>query len=140
MGYQKVEEDFPDCWKEKVSSCPETMDSDDASRRNNMVSPSIPDCRQVDVTRCKIGKRTVRKARPVTKCQRLPQSFCARKKCNQESTDCHRTIKMTKEQHPEETCTLKPRRICTGSGCRTLRRRECRPSPPGNKEIHTICQ
>jgi len=139
LEYQQVEEDFPECRREKVSSCQDKVDTEDDSERNNLVSPSSSNCRQVEVTRCQIQRRTVRKAKPVTRCQRLPTSLCAKRKCKQESTQCIRRVKMYREQRPEETCTLRPRRMCKGAGCRTVVRKLCRPSPPGTKEIQEIC-
>ena len=70
LQYQQVEEDFPKCRKEKVTSCP----GDD---------PLSPGCREVEAVRCRIERRTVRKARPVTACRRLPINLCGRRKCKQ---------------------------------------------------------
>lgn len=136
LQYQEVEEDVPECRREKVQSCPDMEEEE--SERENMVTGA--GCRMVDVTRCRIQKKTVKKARPVTKCQRLPTNMCAKRNCKKDTNSCHRTITMTREERPEERCTIRPRRICKGGGCRKVLRKLCRPSEPGNKEIHTVCQ
>ena len=55
-----VVEDRPVCRTERVESC--LADSS---------------CRQIKVNRCHIERVTVRKGRPVTKCERIPRKLCA---------------------------------------------------------------
>merc|ERR1719419_1792990 len=71
MEYRLVKEDYPSCTREKVHSCsvPQEGEGDGES------------CRQVEVIRCHIEKREVKKARPVTKCQRVPVRLCAKLAC-----------------------------------------------------------
>merc|ERR1712127_843517 len=84
-------------------------------------------CREVQVMRCTIEKRTVRKAKPVTSCRRIPTKMCAKKKCKKVPRKCYETVKMLQEQRPEEKCILEPKRVCRGEGCRKVTKRECHP-------------
>ena len=43
-------------------------------------------CREVEAMRCSIEKRTVRKAKPVSSCRRIPTKMCAKKKCKKVTT------------------------------------------------------
>ena len=32
---------------------------------------------------------------------------------------CYESVKMSREQRPEERCTLRPKRVCRGGDCRS---------------------
>ena len=75
LEYQAMQEDFPRCRRETVTSCPQ----------ENLLEAG---CREVQVMRCTIEKRTVRKAKPVTSCRRIPRKMCAKKKCKKVNSPC----------------------------------------------------
>lgn len=80
-----------------------------------------PSCEEVEednvlVTRCNIVKKTVRKARPVSKCKRTPRQLCSSNICQSDTSDpvesCHMETKLIKEVNPKETCEMKPKTVC----------------------------
>lgn len=46
------------------------------------------------------------------------QSFILTPQTSQVPRKCYETVKMSREERPKERCSLKPRRICRGGGCR----------------------
>ena len=116
VEYQVIEEDHPECETEKVLSCRDPTET-------NLVGPR---CRQVGVRRCRIVRRSVRKARPRHHCRRVPRKECARLPCTLERREqCRVTISLKLSQKPEETCHLQPSRLCQQGECRRKLRRDC---------------
>jgi len=130
MEYHDMEEDYPKCRRERVNTCTEEQQEEEEEVNN---------CREVEAMRCSIEKRTVRKAKPVSSCRRIPTKMCAKKKCKKVPRKCYETVKMSREERPKERCSLKPRRICRGGGCRMVKKQECRASPSGRRRMMTIC-
>ena len=121
MIYHDMEEDYPQCKVEVVRSCP-SLTSDEYT---NLVDPR-EECSEVEVMRCQILKRKVRRGRPYSSCSRLPIKLCAKRRCEQEEKKCYLMVKMVKEVRPEEECQLRKKRIChkpEESDCRTRMRR-----------------
>ena len=71
MEYHDMEEDYPKCRRERVNTCTEEEQEEE----------EVNNCREVEAMRCSIEKRTVRKAKPVSSCRRIPTKMCAKKKC-----------------------------------------------------------
>lgn len=112
--YKDMEEDHPVCSVTKQDRC------------------TSSGCRKVPVMSCKIQKKTSRKSKPVTSCERIPRQVCSKDKCSPVS--CYERVVMNKEMVPKETCQYKEKRICQETdevGCRTVTKRECRPLPAG---------
>ena len=119
MEYQVIEEDYPRCRTEKVRSC--TGDSEELTNTVN------PQCRYVEVRRCKIAQRTVRKARPRHQCRRVPRKQCVKMPCyDKSSEECRETIRLEVREVPEEKCELLPKVVCQEGECRRKLRTECR--------------
>ena len=112
MKIVEVMEDQPVCRTEKMDSC----------------SANVTDCKQVDVNRCHIEERTVRRARPQTRCERIPSTLCARQECKEGRVECSDEVVTGVEQVPVENCQLIPQEVCqqVGGGCRSIVRRICR--------------
>ena len=73
MVFHDIEEDYPKCEVEMIKSCAESKEID------NLVDPD-EDCGEVEVTRCRIARRRVRKAKPATWCGRVPNKTCNKHK------------------------------------------------------------
>ena len=112
MKIVEVVEDQPVCRTEKIDSC----------------SGNSTDCRQVEVNRCHIERRTVRRARPQTRCERIPSTLCARQECKEGRVECSDEVVTGVEQVPVEDCQFHPQEGCQQgeSGCKTIVRRICR--------------
>jgi len=109
MVYHNMVEDYPVCGVSKHKKCTESGD-----------------CMMVPVMKCKIEKRTIRKAKPESKCRRVPTQICKKKKC--EKRRCFERVVMSKEMVPREKCEYKEKRVCQeveGSTCRPVTRQEC---------------
>ena len=121
MIYQDMEEDYPQCKVELVRSC--------------------SNCRKVEVMRCHIMKRKVRRGKPQSYCSRLPSKLCVRRKCEEEEKKCYLTIKMVKEVRPEEKCKFRQKNRCQGedAGCRTIVKRVCKPVGQSSERLQTVC-
>ena len=121
MIYQDMEEDYPQCKVELARSC--------------------PNCRQLEVMRCHIMKRKVRRGKPQSYCSRLPSKLCVRRKCEEEEKKCYLTIKMVKEVRPEEKCKFRQKNRCQGedAGCRTIVKRVCKPVGQSSERLQTVC-
>ena len=135
MMYQDMEEDYPKCKVEMVKSCTESEE------RDNLIDPD-EDCREVEVMRCHIAKRKVRKAQPDTRCERVPSKTCVKHKCAASQVKCEETVKMVKEFQPQESCTFSPRRVCQEdeeSACRTAVTRVCRQVDGGGVSLQVVC-
>ena len=117
LEYQVIEEDYPECKTEKVLSCGDETET-------NLVTPR---CRYVGVRRCQIVKRRVRKARPRHQCRRVPRKECVRLPCKEERSEdqCRFTVSLRLRETPEETCHLRPSRVCQLGECRTKLKRDC---------------
>ena len=76
MEYHDMEEDYPKCRRERVNTCTE-----EEQEKENEQKEGKKRCREVEAMRCSIEKRTVRKAKPVSSCRRVPFNMCAKKKC-----------------------------------------------------------
>ena len=79
MVYQVIEEDYPKCKVEVVRSCPANTRND----QENLINPK-EECREVEVMRCSIMKRKVRRGRPESSCSRLPSRLRVKEKCKTE--------------------------------------------------------
>ena len=114
----EVEEDTPMCRTEKVESC----------TGNSTVS-----CRLVGVNRCNIETKLVRRARPESKCERVPSKVCGLVKCRKGRLECREEIVTKIEQLPVEKCQLLPQEECqkAGEACRSVVRKVCRK--PGKR-------
>ena len=135
MVFQDIEEDYPKCQVEMIKSCAESKEID------NLVDPD-EDCGEVEVTRCRIARRRVRKAQPDTQCERVPSKTCVKHKCEPAKNICEGTREMVKEFQPQESCTFTPRRVCEegeGSACRTAVRRVCRQVEGGRVRMQLVC-
>ena len=135
MMYQDIEEDYPECKVEMIQSCTESEE------RDNLVDPD-EDCGEVEVTRCRIAKRKLRKAQPDTRCKRVPRKMCVKQKCETAEEKCEETVRMVKELQPHESCTITPRRVCQEgerSACRTAVRRVCRQVEGGRVRMQLVC-
>jgi len=124
--YREVVEDHPECRTEQVQSCPD----DNREEITNFVNVDRK-CVKVDVTRCNIVKKTLRKAKPVHQCKRVPKKACIKYPCDEsDRRECRVTVKMQREERPKESCDLSPRRICqqqSGTSCTSWKlRRVCR--------------
>ena len=73
MEYHDMEEDYPKCRRERVNTCTKEEQQEEEKDGKR--------CREVEAMRCSIEKRTVRKAKPVSSCRRIPTKMCAKKKC-----------------------------------------------------------
>ena len=132
-----MEEDYPQCKVELVRSCP----SNTSHEYNNLVNPK-EECREVEVMRCHIVKRSVRRGRPDSYCSRLPSKFCVKRSCEQEEKKCYLVVKMVKEVRPEEKCQMKKKRICKKSeesDCRTRVRSVCNQARQVSQRLQTVC-
>ena len=121
MVYQVMEEDYPKCKVEVVKSCSRNT----ISGQDNLIDPK-KECREVEVMRCSIMKRKVRRGRPQSSCSRLPSKLCVKKKCKKEQEKCYLVVKMVREVRPEEECKIGQKRLCkkTENGCMTRVRSE----------------
>ena len=122
MVYQVIEEDYPKCKVEVVRSCPTNTST---SGQDNLIDPK-EECREVEVMRCSIMKRKVRRGRPQSSCSRLPSKLCVKKKCKEEQEKCYLVVKMVREVRPEEECQIRQKIICKTpeNGCMTRVRSE----------------
>ena len=80
--YRELTEDYPECRTEKVRKC------DDSRSR------VTPRCQTVEVNRCKIAQRTVRKAIPQTKCARVPVKMCTKVPCPKTAQKCYKVTQL----------------------------------------------
>ena len=104
MVYHIIEEDVPKCKVETVKSCPTNI---------TMVSNSLTKCKEVEVMRCHIEKRKVRRGRPQSSCSRLPSKLCVKKICMEEEKEkCYQVVKMVREMRPEEKCKIRHEMKC----------------------------
>ena len=86
LKYHSMKEDYPRCSKKKVISCSKNKKREQQAEWLNLIfqpATSTPLCQEVERLSCKIETRTVRKAKPVTRCNRLPRKMCYKKKCKQ---------------------------------------------------------
>jgi len=114
MVYQDMVEDHPVCSVTKKDRC------------------TSSGCKKVPVMSCKIEKKTSRKSKPETSCERVPTQICRKDKCAPMS--CYERVVVKKEMVPKETCAYKEKRICQeteDARCRTVTRKQCTPLPPG---------
>jgi len=118
MKIVEVMEDNPVCRTEKISS----------------YAGNSTSSRQVEVNRCEIKRRTVRRAKPETSCKRIPSRLCAWQQCKEGRVECADEVLNGVEQVPVETCQLVPQEDCqqVGGICRTLVRRICKR--PGRRK------
>merc|ERR1711935_20112 len=97
---------FTRCWSEMqfMKQIEDKPRCEDISENNVMVK------------KCEVFKKTVRRARPVSKCKRTPRKLCYRKSCIERETSpeehCKMETKLIKEVRPKETCELKPETVC----------------------------
>jgi len=107
MVYQVIEEDVPKCKVETVKSCP---------TNTTIVTSNLTKCREVEVMRCQIVKRKVRRGRPQSSCSRLPSKLCVKKICQEEEKEeeerCYLVVKMVKQLRPEEECKIEEKKKC----------------------------
>ena len=103
MVYQVIEEDVPKCKVETVKSCPTNI---------TIVTSDLTKCREVEVMRCHIVKRKVRRGRPQSSCSRLPSKLCVKKICQEEEERCYLVVKMVKQLRPEEECKIEEKKKC----------------------------
>ena len=106
MVYQVVEEHVPKCKVEVVRSC---------STNNTKGTSNLIKCREVEVMRCHIVKRKVRRGRPQSSCSRLPSKLCVKKICQDEKEEeerCYLVVKMVKQMRPEEECKIDEKKKC----------------------------
>ena len=138
MIYRDMEEDYPKCKVELVRSCP----TNTRPEETNLVDP-MEECREVEVMRCHIMKRKVRRGRPQSSCSRLPSKLCVKRKCEEEQVKCYLTVKMVKEVRPEEECKIRQRRICEQreeAACRERRRKMvCGEEGQHRERIQSVC-
>ena len=133
MVYQDMEEDFPHCHMETTKSCTNSTNKD-------VLSNPEEDCSNVEVRRCRIAKRKVRKAQPETRCERVPVKTCAVQKCEKDGEKCEERVGVLREWQPEEVCELVPRRVCQeGSDCTSSVRRVCTQLQGGTVKTHLLC-
>ena len=85
MEYHDMEEDYPKCRRERVNTCTEEEQKEE----------EVNNCREVEAMRCSIEKRTVRKAKPVSSCRRIPTKMCAKKKCKKVTNPINPKIPQT---------------------------------------------
>ena len=134
MIYKDIEEDYPKCKVELVSSCHTNTNN----KATSLVEP-MKKCRKVEVMRCQIATRKVRRGQQQSLCSRVPSLLCARKMCPTKQLKCYPAVKMVRQLRPEEFCHLTQRIVCQmagGDGCRTRGRRICRTADKssGNSE------
>ena len=96
MEYHDMEEDYPKCRRERVNTCTEQEQQEEQKQEEQEKGGKR--CREVEAMRCSIEKRTVRKAKPVSSCRRIPTKMCAKKKCKKVTTLTEVTLK------PLKTC------------------------------------
>jgi len=134
--YREVTEDYPECKTETVSTC----DGNDlfSSRKSRR-------CQKIQVNKCKISQRTIRKAIPETKCRREPRKFCSNVKCNpRRSNRCIKSIKYDKELRPKEQCKFVEKMMCSeGSNndrsCVKVSKTVCSPAESNTKLKQLEC-
>ena len=131
MVVREVEEDYPDCRVEMTRSCKDSGGKDDLLN-------AVEACPQVEVKRCRIVKRKVRKAQPDTRCARVPSKTCVKKKCQLVKEKCEERVRVLAEFQPEESCTFLPRRVCQG-GCRKIVWRVCEEVQGGIVKTTLVC-
>ena len=90
MEYHDMEEDYPKCRRERVNTCTEEEQEEEQEEQEEQEKQEEKKegkrCREVEAMRCSIEKRTVRKAKPVSSCRRIPTKMCAKKKCKKVKT------------------------------------------------------
>ena len=103
----------------------------------------MKECREVEVMRCHIVKRKVRRGRPQSSCSRLPIKFCVKRRCEKEpEKKCYQVVKMVKEVRPEEECQVREKRICQKSeesDCRTRVRKVGRQAGLALQRLQAEC-
>ena len=113
MVYQVIEEDVPKCKVERVMSCPSNT---------TMVTSNLTKCREVEVMRCHIVKKKVRRGRPQSSCARLPSKLCVKMACKEEEKErCYLVVKMMREMKPEEECKIEQKKKCDNGWRRSVR-------------------
>ena len=113
MVYQVIEEDVPKCKVERVMSCP---------TNTTMVSSNLTKCKEVEVMRCHIVKKKVRRGRPQSSCSRLPSKLCVKKLCKEDEKEkCYQVVKMVREMKPEEECKIEQKKKCDNGWRRSVR-------------------
>ena len=121
MEYRVIQEDYPDCRTEKVRTCKGGTEQE--TEAANLVEPQ---CRYVGVRRCKIVKRSLKKAQPRHQCKRVPRKECVKMPCYEETREeCRVTIRLEAKRVPDEKCELLPQRVCQEGECRRRLRTDC---------------
>ena len=123
IEYKEVEEDHPECRTEQVEKCTDNF------QHPNFILPPQKKCHKVDVRRCQIVKKIIKKAKPIHQCKRVPRKQCSKLPCFKDiqNTKCWTTIKMEKQVKPIEECEMVVKRICeTGGVCRKKLRTDCK--------------
>ena len=134
MVYREVEEDYPKCEIEMVKYCNETFNIEHNDSNTN------DKCRDVQVRRCQIVKRKVKKSQPNTRCERVPIKRCVTTKCEATQTQCEQSVKLVRDLQPQEMCSFTPRRECLkDKECRTVKNKVCREVVGGEEKIQVIC-
>ena len=135
LVYRVIEEDFPNCRTETVKSCRETLNTE------NLVEPE-DNCDTVEVNRCQIAKRKVRRAQPNTVCKRLPYKECLKENCGRQQEACRKITRLVRELQPEENCKFTPRKMCRSdqnSSCTGKVSRVCRKVEEGAVRMQLVC-
>ena len=113
MVYQVIEEDVPKCKVERVMSCPSNT---------TMVTSNLTKCREMEVMRCHIVKKKVRRGRPRYSCSRLRSKLCVKMVCKEvEKEKCNMVVKMVQEMKPEEECKIEQKKKCDNGWRRSVR-------------------
>lgn len=122
IEYQEVTEDHPECRTEKVEKC-----FDDEKNLFSNFIRRRKRCFNVDVRKCSIVKKTLRKAKPVHQCKRVPRRECSTRPCSRtQSNNCREYVRLMREERPREECRLRETRICERPGvCRRTLRTSC---------------
>jgi len=135
--YREITEDFPECKTETVSTCDE---NDLYSSRNSRR------CQKIQVNKCKISQRTIRKAIPETKCRREPRKYCSYVKCKPSARPnrCVKSVKYDKELRPNEQCKFVDKMMCSeGSNkdrsCVKVSKTVCSPAVNNTKLKQLEC-
>merc|ERR1712083_149082 len=87
-----------------------------------MVSSNLTKCKEVEVMRCHIVKKKVRRGKPQSSCSRLPSKLCVKKVCKEDEKEkCYQLVKMVREMKPEEECKIEQKKKCDKGWRRSVR-------------------
>ena len=104
-------------------------------------------CKVIQVNRCEIRKRTIRKMLPETRCKRYPVRRCIKVPCDlreekRTAKDCQEMIVLVKSFHPKEKCELVKEDDCqrsTPKNCQDTVKTVCVPATKNNKVRQMEC-